>query len=114
MTKPSDHDKEARLLEALDGTWARMEETFGTEPAPLPDWTAMVRERRHAARRKFWKELAIFWSLAIPVVGLLLLLVTGVQPLFWILEAGVTAAVIPLLIPEFHKAARSGGGGGAL
>jgi hypothetical protein len=113
MTTSSDHgNDEEKMLEALGETWARIDATFKTEQAPRTDWTAMVRERRRLAKHKLWTELAILWSVAIPLLGVMFLLITGMQTMFWILEAVTTATAIPLLFAEFKRAGRSTARGG--
>jgi hypothetical protein len=108
MTTSSDHgNDEEKMLEALRETWGRLDATFHAEPAPRTDWMAMVRERRLLANRKFWTELAILWSVAIPLLGVMFLLITGMQTMFWILESVTTATAIPLLVSEFKRASRS-------
>jgi hypothetical protein len=112
MTKPTDDAKEQEhVLQALNETWSRMDDTFAAQPAPLPDWMALVRERKRIAKRKLWKELALLWSVAVPMLGVMLLLLTGMQTVFWIFQAAATAAGIPWLIAEFKRAARAGSGG---
>jgi hypothetical protein len=112
MTTPSDNGKnEERLIQALEETWSGMEQTFQVESAPLPDWAAMVREQRRLAKRKLWKELAILWSVGIPLLGILFFLATGMLHLFYLLEAAATVTAIPLLIIEFKRVNRTARGG---
>lgn len=68
--------------------------------------TPNVRERKRAAKRKLWKELAVLWSVAVPILGFMLLMATGMQSLFWIFQAAAAVAGIPWLIAEFRNAAR--------
>lgn len=108
--KPSDNDKDnEKLLSALHTTWTKLDDTFKAEPAPLPDWTALVRERRRSAKRKLWKELTLLWVVAIPIFGTMLLLATGMQTVFWIFQAAATVGGFGWLIAEFKRSASAGG-----
>ncbi|WP_123039344.1 YxlC family protein [Cohnella candidum] len=114
MTKPSDdRHQEERLLKALNETWAQLDAAFEAEPAPLADWTALVKQSKRQAKRKLWRELAILWTAALGILGLMILLMTGMQNLFWLFQAAATVAAVPLLISEVKRAARMGGGGSA-
>ncbi|TJY38519.1 hypothetical protein E5161_20265 [Cohnella pontilimi] len=111
MTKPTDDGKhEEQLIQALQETWSNLDRTFETELTPLPDWEAVVREQRRSAKRKMWKELAILWSVAIPVLGMLFFLATGMLPLLIAVEAAATAAAVPLLIGEIKRMGRTAKG----
>lgn len=108
---PENRDK--KLLDTLGDTWAEIDGTFRVEPAPLPDWTALVRESRRAAKRKLWRELTILWCAAVPMLGVMLLLLTGLAPVFWILQAAAAFVAVPMLAKEIRRAAGSGKGGAA-
>ncbi|WP_370636542.1 YxlC family protein [Cohnella sp. CFH 77786] len=101
--------REDDTIQAMKETWARLDDAFAVEPAPLSAWTALVRERKRLAKRKLWRDLAILWSIAIPAMGLMLLLVTGMPPLFWMFQAAAAVAGIPWLVGEIKRIARSGG-----
>ena len=109
MTNRQGDDMREETLKALRDVWSRMDETFSVQELPFSDWTATVRESRRLARRKLRKELAVLWAIAIPVLGLMMLLAMGMMTLFWIVQAAATVACVPWLIAEFRRVRRADG-----
>jgi len=108
MTRPG-RETEDEIKLALKQAWDELEAAYPIAPAQPETWNALVRERRKAARRKLWRELIIFWAVALPVVTGLLLLgrgLSGIPVAFWAFQVLSAGIGIPLLISEIRGVRR--------
>ncbi|MFC5406897.1 YxlC family protein [Cohnella soli] len=102
MTTP-DRESDEKLAADLHETWNRLDEAFPSSPAPIETWEAFVRERRGIARRKLWRELLLFWSVAVPAIAGVVLLATGFTAGFWALQGMALLFGSSLIVGEIRS-----------
>ncbi|BBI35259.1 YxlC family protein [Cohnella abietis] len=104
--KPSDKDVDDSLISELKQTWDQLDNAYSVTPVPLHDWETFITERRQIIKRKLWRDLALFWLAAIPIVVGIVMLGYGLSLWFWLLEGLFLIAGVPLLISEIRSARR--------
>ncbi|MFC4304222.1 YxlC family protein [Cohnella boryungensis] len=107
--KPTGRKIDDKLVEELKETWNAMEATFGASPAPQEDWVSFVSERKALAKRRLWRELILFWAIAIPLLAAMLLLGSGLPAWFWIGQGLFAIAGILLFFRELRDDRDEGG-----
>jgi len=101
-------ENEDKIKQALKQKWDDLETAYPITPARPEVWRALVRERRKNARRKLWRDLIVFWSVALPVITGMLLLLLGrgfseLSVIFWAFQALSSGVGILVLLSEIRK-----------
>ncbi|WP_256761244.1 YxlC family protein [Cohnella sp. WQ 127256] len=99
---PTDHENDNRLVMELQQTWEKLEGTYTVSPATLDVWESLVQEQRRHLKRRLWREVILFWVVAVPLIVGFILLASGLSTWFWILQGLFVIAGIPLLIVELR------------
>ncbi|TVX95459.1 YxlC family protein [Cohnella terricola] len=108
MTR-SGRETEDEINLALKQAWDDLEAVYPVAPARPEVWNTLVRERRKTVRRKLWRELILFWAVALPVVTGLMLLgrgLSGIPVAFWAFQVLSAGIGIPVLFSEIRGARR--------
>ncbi|WP_239618445.1 DUF5345 family protein [Cohnella mopanensis] len=106
--KPTDQDQDNKLITDLRQDWEVLEKTYSVTPAPLDVWESLVHRQRQVTRRRLWRDLLLFWSVAVPLVSGVLFLGSGISAWFWLLQGISVIVGIPLAINEFKASWRKG------
>jgi len=97
------------LEAALKEAWDEIDGSYPAEPASPEQWIVFVKDSKALAKKRLWRELALFWAIAAALLSGLLVLSLELPAWFWYAQCAVAVAGIALLVGEFRQSAGSGG-----
>lgn len=106
--KPTNHDQDNELFSELQRDWEKLDRTYPATPASLDVWESLVQSQRRINRRRLWRDLLLFWLVAVPFVSGFIFLGSGMSVWFWLLQGVSVIVGIPLAINEFKSSWRKG------